>query len=307
MAVPYEYYRIFYYVARYGSFTRAAKGLMNSQPNITRAMNNLEQQLGCRLFLRSHKGVSLTPEGEKLLAHVRIAQEQLQAAENELDRSRLLQSGSVSIGASAIALRGLLLPVLHRFHQAYPGIRIRVTNHSTPQAVAAVKNGSVELATVTTPTGVAPPLREVALMEFRDILIGGPSFAGLRGQTLHIGELGAYPLVCLGRGTGTGTFYDRLFAAYGQLLCPEVEVATPDQVLPMVQHDLGLGFLPRSFAASALERGEVFEIPLAEQLPARSICLVWDKGRPLGAPARQLEKMLRQTAEQRETAMGQNG
>ena len=77
MSVTYDYYRIFYYVAKYHSFTRAAKILINSQPNITRAMNNLEQELGCRLFLRSNRGITLTPEGEKLFAHVQIAMEQL--------------------------------------------------------------------------------------------------------------------------------------------------------------------------------------------------------------------------------------
>ena len=42
MAVPYDYYRIFYYVAQHKSFTRAAEVLGNNQPNITRCMNNLE-------------------------------------------------------------------------------------------------------------------------------------------------------------------------------------------------------------------------------------------------------------------------
>ena len=42
MAVPYDYYRIFYYVAQHKSFTKAAEALGNNQPNITRCMNNLE-------------------------------------------------------------------------------------------------------------------------------------------------------------------------------------------------------------------------------------------------------------------------
>ncbi len=50
MPVPYDYYRIFYYVAQYRSFTRAAEVLHGSQPNITRTINLLEQELGCRLF-----------------------------------------------------------------------------------------------------------------------------------------------------------------------------------------------------------------------------------------------------------------
>ena len=56
MSVSYEYYKIFYYVGKYHSFNKAASVLMNSQPNITRAMNNLESELDCKLFFRSHKG-----------------------------------------------------------------------------------------------------------------------------------------------------------------------------------------------------------------------------------------------------------
>ena len=77
MEINYDYYRIFYYVAKYKSFTQAAHILLNNQPNITRSMNNLENQLGCQLFVRSNRGVELTPEGERLFSHVSIAYRQL--------------------------------------------------------------------------------------------------------------------------------------------------------------------------------------------------------------------------------------
>ena len=63
MAFSYDYYRIFYHAAKYGSFTQAARILSSNQPNITRAMNSLEAQLGCKLFERTAKGVTLTEEG----------------------------------------------------------------------------------------------------------------------------------------------------------------------------------------------------------------------------------------------------
>ena len=79
MDIALDYYRIFEAVARHRSFTRAAEALVNSQPNLTRAVHNLEAELGCRLFLRSSRGVELTPEGEALYAHVTAAMEQLAA------------------------------------------------------------------------------------------------------------------------------------------------------------------------------------------------------------------------------------
>lgn len=54
MYINYGHYRIFYYVAKYGSFTGAAQFLLNNQPNITRTVKNLERELGCTLFIRSN-------------------------------------------------------------------------------------------------------------------------------------------------------------------------------------------------------------------------------------------------------------
>ncbi len=297
MRIIYDYYRIFYYAAKYQSFTRAADILMSSQPNVTRAMNTLEHELNCRLFLRSNRGVALTPEGEKLFAHVQIAQEQLQAGELELAGTRSLQSGYVSLGISEAALHGTLLPVLREFHLTYPGVHIRIMNHSTPQAVEAIKNGIVELAITTTPTGISRPLSETLLKEFQDILIAGPHFSALQGTTIHLEELRAYPLVCLGPHTKTYSFYDHWFAEHGQILQPDIEVATTDQILPMVKHDLGIGFLPEYFARDAIADGKVFPIQLAEPFPARHICLLKDKSRSLSIAARKLEEMLWNAAE----------
>ena len=56
MAISYDLYRVFYAVAQAGSFTHGAQALQSNQPNVTRAIQNLEQELGCRLFQRSNRG-----------------------------------------------------------------------------------------------------------------------------------------------------------------------------------------------------------------------------------------------------------
>ena len=105
--VSFEYYRFFYFVAQYKSFTKAAEILNNNQPNITRCMNILENELECKLFVRSNRGVTLTPEGEKLFQHVAIAYEQLSTAESELKKDKSLESGLITIGASTDKKLGL--------------------------------------------------------------------------------------------------------------------------------------------------------------------------------------------------------
>ena len=53
MTSNFEYYKIFYYVAKYGNLTRAAAALNTSHPAVTRVIHKLEADLGCRLFIRS--------------------------------------------------------------------------------------------------------------------------------------------------------------------------------------------------------------------------------------------------------------
>ena len=171
--ITYDYYRIFYFVARYKSFTKAAKMLGNNQPNITRCMNILEQELKCTLFLRSNRGISLTPEGKKLYEHVAIAYEQLQIGEEEIRQNGELENGLVSIGASENALRLVLLSRLEKFHEQYPHVRLRISNHSTPQAIQALRSDIVDFAAVTTPLDIKSPLEKIPLASYREILIGG--------------------------------------------------------------------------------------------------------------------------------------
>ena len=166
MYVDWEYYKIFYYVAKYQNFTKAARVLGNNQPNITHSMNRLESQLNCVLFIRSNRGVTLTPEGEMLYARIASAAVQIQEAEEELSASATLEHGSISISATETALNIYLSEKLRDFHTEYPGIRLRISNHSTPQALQAVKNGEVDFAIVSTPAEVEPGLKQVELKIF---------------------------------------------------------------------------------------------------------------------------------------------
>ncbi len=125
MYVDWEYYKIFYYVAKYQNFTRAARVLGNNQPNITHTMNKLEDQLHCVLFIRSNRGVTLTPEGETLYARIASAAVQIQDAEAELSASATLEHGAISISATETALNICLSEQLRAFHAQYPGIRLR--------------------------------------------------------------------------------------------------------------------------------------------------------------------------------------
>ncbi len=292
MSITYDYYRIFYYVAKYQSFTRAAEVLMNNQPNISRAITNLEHELGCQLFIRSNRGVTLTPEGQKLYSRVAVAHRQLQAAEEELADAKNLARGVVTVGVSEIALHLVLLPKLQDFRQRFPDIRIRISSTTTPQALTALRSGLVDFAMVTTPTGVSHPFREIILQPLHELLVGGPRFASLAERVLTPQDLLRYPLILMNSQTNSHSYYLHYYLSQGVSLRPEIEVSAADQILPMVKSNLGIGILPDLFAKEALERKEIFRLSLSCGIPPRSVCLVTDTSHPVNIAARELERML---------------
>lgn len=289
MYISYDYYRVFYYVAKFGNASLAAKELLNNQPNVTRTIKKLESELGCPLFSRSKRGMKLTPEGEKLYEHIRIAIEHIDAGEAELTESRSLQNGSVYIAASEVALRCTLLPVLKKFRIIYPGVHIRISNHSTPQAIDALKDGVADIAVVTTPTVHSSSLVETVVKPITEVAVCSPYFRELTDRQVTLAELTSFPLISLGKDTKSFEFFSALFTTHGLSYKPDIEAFTADQILPMVEADLGIGFLPEDF----LREGDgICRIDLKEEIPRRDVVIIKRKEQPLSIAAKELGHMI---------------
>lgn len=292
MDITYDYYRIFYYAAKYRSFSKAAAVLMSNQPNVTRAMNNLENQLGCKLFIRSNRGVSLTVEGEKLFIHVEAAYHHLHSAELELLSDKSLDSGTVTISVTETALHLFLLPILSEFRKEHPGIRLCVFNYSTSESVKVVKDGMADFAVVTSPVICERPLRCVSLRSFEDVLVCSSTRKDIGSEKIHLKDIEDQSLISMKKGTATYDFYSEFYFRNGLPFEVDIEVATIDQILPMVIHDLGIGFLPREIVEGSIRHQKVKEVELIEKIPEREICLIEGGTINMGMAADTLRKLL---------------
>ena len=292
MSANFEYYKVFYFVGKYGSFTQAAKILHNNQPNITRVINSLENELNCKLFVRSKRGVLLTPEGEKLYNHIEIAYQQIMLGESEITSMRSLQSGSVSISITEIALHVMMLPILQAYRAKYPDIHVQLFNHSTPQGIKALEQGIVDLAVVSSPVMANDSMETIASKSFQDIIIGGKAFKPLSRGKRSLKEIAEYPIITLDRNTASYEFMRSLFLTEGISLEPSVEVSTTDQILPLVSHGIGLGFVPEQFARNAISAKEVVRITPSSPIPPREICLMQNKSHPLNMAALELKNVI---------------
>lgn len=292
----FEYYKIFYYVAKYENLTKAAMALKTSQPAVTRTIHKLEGELGCRLFTRSKTGMKLTPEGRTFYGYVAAGCAQFFKGENDLSNLISLENGTIYISATETALHCYLFQAMEEFNSLYPNVRFKILNNSTTESVNAVKEGKVDLAFVSANLQVAKPLRMKILRKYRDILIAGMRFEELKAgkEELSLKELVSYPWISLTAETITRRFLNEYFEKNGLTFAPDMELATTDMILPAVRHNLGLGFIPAEFADAELKSGQVFEIKVKEKLPERNIILIYDMEYPQSIAAKEFQKFLKE-------------
>lgn len=274
----FDFYRTFYYVGKYQSITAAAKALYVTQPSVTHAIQSLERELGCSLFVRSQKGVRFTPEGKKFYTSIAAACETIFQAEASLEAAKNLSEGIIAIGASETTLHHYLIPILADFRKKHPGIRMKLFNSSTPEMLQEILNGHIDFAVLVINNNYKhEDLSVTHLTDFQDIMIAGQTFSDLYGRTISLKELMDYPLVSMEKGTMTRQFFDQFFRDNNLSPEPDIELATTDLIVPVITGGLGIGMVPEPFAREALAQGQIFNLALKEKIPHREICLIKKK------------------------------
>lgn len=269
-----EYYRIFYTVAKKGSFTAAANVLMTSQPALSRSVKLLEEDLGCTLFRRSSRGVRLTPEGEQLMAFVENAYQEMRKAEELMARLNEYSEGSIRICASATSLLTYLLDRIGVFREMYPHVRLHILNNNAAESIDRVRSGDVDFAVVSSPFDSPSDLKGVKLKQFHDLLMCGRRFMDIAGKELTLRQISEQPVISVSEGTAIRRFYDRLFLSHRCVFSPEIEVASVEMLLPMVIHNLGIAFVPEIYL-SEIVSDDVFVVNVKEEIPDREIWLFY--------------------------------
>ncbi len=299
MDINFEYYKIFYYVAKYENITKAAAALGSNQPNVTRVMKLLESQLGCRLFIREARGIRLTEEGERLYSHVEVAYRHLMNAQEEIGGPAMPGGGSVEIGTTETALHLFLLDALHDFRQRYPEVKIKIHNHTTPETIRQLTGGRVDFAVITMPYELPATLSGFPVLDFEEILVGGMQYKDLCKTSLKLIDIRKYPWIGLGRESATYALYKDFFIQHGVDFEPDMEVETSDLMLPLIENNFGIGFVPEKIAAPLIEEGKLVRIPTDGDIPGRSIQVVSDRGRGKNFAADTLYKYLKNFSQER--------
>ena len=269
MSFNLEYYRHFYYVAKFKSITKAADALCVTQPAVTYAIKNLENNLGVSLFNRTNKGMVLTHEGKVLIGQIAQAYNFLIEGENKILAMKQGKSGELKIGATETALYNCLLPILGEYRREFPLVKLHVTGSNTIDLCKNMVNGDVDIAFFVGPLPENISFEVRYIKSFYDILIVStqvyPEFLAKHVYTLS--DINKYPLICVEKNTAARKHLDQWFVNNGLELIPEYSVRTSSLVLPFVKAGLGIGIIPEFFAHDE----NLTIIPLNTNIPSRKI------------------------------------
>ncbi len=170
-------YYIFYTVAQCQNISKAAAKLFISQPAVSNSIKKLESSLGCQLFVRSSRGVTLTEEGCLLYEHVKTAIDTLALGEKKVRHAAGLGVGHLKIGVSSTLCRYVLLGYLKEFTRQYPHVSISITCLSTNETLHLLQEDQLDIGLVGLGTyELAHTLAFDRMMEIQDVFAASEQY-----------------------------------------------------------------------------------------------------------------------------------
>lgn len=277
MNISFEYYRIFFVVAKTGNITKAADELMISQPAISKCIKHLEEQLGGQLFVRTKRGVVLTEEGKEFYKYIKHAIEYINNAESKFSEMIHLETGAIRIGSSTTLTKKFLMPFMERFHKRYPNIRIEIETHVSGELLSRLRQGLIDLVVLNLPYHDDHDIELVKVRDIQDCFIVGEAYKDLVGKKLTLEEIATYPLVLQAHGSTTRRFLDDYAASNGIVFKPDLDLAGFSLVTEFTQIGFGIGFATEEYVKDELASRKLYKLDVVPEIPKREIGIAYSK------------------------------
>ncbi len=271
---------VFVAVAEEKSFSAAAKKLNLTQPTVSFHIDNLEKKLGCPLFIRTVKGVSLTVYGNVLYESAQKLEVIASTAENHIRSMAAGSSGHISIGSSTIPGEYILPLRISSFLEQHPGIRISLHVDNTDNILAAYEQGRYSLVIV----GARPKDSIVSTPLWQDelVLAAHPNLVAKLPSSPSLEDICSLPFLLRESSSGTQqaarSVMDELGINTDSLHIPFQTNGTEAYKTALVQQ-CGIGFISNLAIQKELADGRLLALPLPIAQPRRTFYGIYDATR----------------------------
>lgn len=251
-------------IAEHGSVSRAAQALNIAQPSLSRTMSDFEATIGVRIFNRGSKGVTLTPDGERLMAHARAIRAELHHAEREIVDTRSEDLAEISIGIVPVHPIDPLIGAMLNLLAERPQIRASFETGTRDQLLERLSQGEFDMV-----LGPLPPeplglgyLEEIVYYEELEIFCGraNPLF-GRADASLE--DMAGMKWILGMRGATSRRRVEAFFRSQG-MEPPQVDIEfedVPARRAMVLQSDF-LSVFQRNHVMREIDTGRIFPLPI---------------------------------------------
>lgn len=265
--------RYFQAVAEELSFSRASRRLHIAQPALSRAVQELEQELGVRLIERDRRHVALTPAGAVLLHESAVLLERLEESLRRVRRTAAGEEGELRLGYIGPPTQGFLGRLLHEYRSRYPKVSVHLEERTPERVWEMVAKGRLSVALTRPLPGQGEKSLETLLLRKEPLGIVVPRTHPLaERESVSWKSLAREPLVVLARREGVGLHDEILAACRAAGFTPRIAYSPSlmGTVLSYVEAGAGIGIATDSVAAAAMPPALAY-VPVT---PERTVPLV---------------------------------
>ena len=281
--------RTFLEVAQAQSVSQAAQVLHITQPALSRRLQQLEAELGVRLFDRARRRMRLTAEGSDLLVRCRDLMSAFEALRSRAGAIHSGRTGVLRVGATAMTLEGFVAPFLKRFRRLRPQVEVRLVEDGGMRLVERLQRGELQLA-LTLP--VAERLRATPLFPTYLLAVMPDDHRLARRKDIEIGELAGERILALHAEFMTRQLFSgacRLERVQTRIV---MEGTAPRTLVALARAGAGVAIIPSN---QRLEKSSVAVAPILHRGKALGdwMCVIRDPSRTLPSYGEEFIEMLR--------------
>lgn len=251
----YRQVECFLAVARLGNLSRAAEEMYLTQPTLTARLKGLEEEVGDQLFVRTSRGMRLTEAGREFLPYAERMVGGFEEARRRLAELRGASGGRLVIGASPGVGTYALPGLLERFSAAYPNVSVTVRTGHSEEILQMTLREDVQLGL--TRAMSHPDIESLQLYQDELVLVVDPEHRFTRAGSAALEEVGGEQIILFDRDSSYNEQTRALFRDAGIRELRTMELDNIEAAKRMVEHRLGVAFLPRTSVIRSVASGNL--------------------------------------------------
>lgn len=285
-------------VEELGSIRAAAMSMHVSQPALTLAIQQIEEEVGAPLLVRTKRGITFTTYGEALLRHARLIVSESQRIQEEIAQMRGHWEGQIRFSASPAISLSILPQALRPFIAKHPQVRIHCIDGLSPGVNPALRAGTLDFAlTPIRPNEIEGGMVAEVLIERKILVVAHES--NPRSKATKLSQLLDVPWVLASPSPGPGAILETAFYSLGLEPPKPVMICESLLALPEVVSKSNLfTILPTAVFERAHPSLGLRSVPIEDEIPALQIAILRMESIPLTPAVQELLSWVRFAAKQ---------